>query len=62
MAIIHQCDNCGEQAKIPDHGGYGPTWCVLVRHDPEIRTSLLFCSEGCVADYYLAKRLVEGSV
>lgn len=59
MAVIHRCDQCRREANPHPEGGVTDGWFSVWRWGGE---QMIFCSEGCVADYFLAKRMIEGAM
>jgi hypothetical protein len=65
MSVVHRCDGCGTEASVPTLGEIMLDWCVVYRTDlaqPGSRTTDLFCSDECMTDYFVAKRMIEGAM
>lgn len=59
MAVIRRCDSC--QAETPfvvmSLGSAEDDWYSVYRADGE---NVMFCSDGCLTDYYVSKRMIDG--
>lgn len=65
MSVIHRCDGCGEQATLPVVNSIPLDWCAVHRRDllaPGGWKDDLFCSDECMTDYFVAKRMIEGAM
>lgn len=59
MAVIRRCDSCHNEVPVKMGFVMEDQWWHVYQTAGE---SMAFCSEGCLADYYLAKRMIDGAM
>lgn len=59
MATFRRCDSCREETPVATGFAMEDNWWHVYQAGGD---AMAFCSDGCMTDYYVAKRMVEGAM
>jgi hypothetical protein len=65
MSVTHRCDGCSKETSMATVTSIQLDWCMVHRSDltvPGGWKTDLFCSDECMVDYFVAKRMIEGAM
>lgn len=59
MATFRRCDSCGKETPVTTGFAMEDDWWHVYQVGGD---SMAFCSDGCMTDYYVSKRMIEGAM